>query len=421
MTDISTGGKPVAVVIDGYSAGNFFPAAFKARGAHIIHVQSTAEPIPTMLAPNLADYAENIVETDPDRLVERLRPYAPVCVIAGQESSVLLADQISERLGVASNGTALSPARRDKYEMIEALRRAGVRCARQLKSGDPAELLAWADDNGSYPVVIKPLSSAATDGVFICHDRAEVAAAAATVFAARDIFGMANTEVLIQSYLAGTEYIVDTVCSDGHRYVVGIWEYEKTLLPSGKNIYDKDILVDPDSDPAPALVSYIDQVLAAIGIRWGACHAEVIVTPDGPTLVEIGARLNGNMDPGFHDVCLGDNQAALTARAYLDPAGFAAELGGRVYSKLQPAVVYNAPTTLDGTVTEVDQTAVDEIRNLKSVHLASVKLKPGGRIRPTIDLLTSPLRVFLTAASQEQLMADYAEVRRWKDSVYRVG
>jgi hypothetical protein len=256
--------------------------------------------------------------------------------------------------------------------------------------------------------------------VYICQDEAQVAAAVEVVLSSRDIFGFANTEVLVQSYLAGTEYIVDTVCADGVRYVVGIWEYEKTLLPSGKNIYDKDILIDPLDGPGPALVAYIDDVLAALDMSWGPAHAEVIMTAEGPALVEIGARLNGNMDPGFHDVCLGGNQAALTTKAYLDPAGFAQAYGGRVYTRLQPAVVYNVPTTLDGTVAGVDQAVVDEIRALKSVHLASVKIKPGGRIRPTVDLLTSPLRVFLTAPNTEQLMADYAEVRRLKDGVYRV-
>jgi hypothetical protein len=206
----------------------------------------------------------------------------------------------------------------------------------------------------------------------------------------------------------------------GQRYVCGIWQYEKSLLPSGKNIYDKDILVDPDSDPAPALIAYVDEVLKALNIGWGPAHAEVIVTPDGPALVEIGARLNGNLHPGFHDVCLGNNQAALTAKAYLRPEEFQQEFGGRAYRKLQSAVVYNAPTVLDGVVASVDETVVDEIRKLQSVHLASVKLKPGARIRPTIDLLTTPLRVFMTAPSQEQLMSEYQEIRRLKDFVYHV-
>ena len=240
------------------------------------------------------------------------------------------------------------------------------------------------------------------------------------MLASRNIFGMSNQEVLVQSYLEGTEYIVDTVSSDGNHYVCGVWEYEKSLLPSGQNIYDKDILLDPRAHPVPELVSYVTAVLGVLNIKWGAAHAEVIMTPDGPALVEVGARLNGNMHPRFHDVCLGHNQAGLTAQAYLHPAEFRCAYGGKVYRRLQPAVVYNAPTVFDGIVAQVDQSAVDEIGRLESVYLVSVKLKPGSRIRPTVDLPSSPLRVYLTGASSEQLVSDYAKIRRLKDRVYRL-
>jgi len=415
-----TDNKAIAVVVDAYSSGNFFPAACARLDASLIHIQSTRELITSMLPPNLSDYIDNIICTDEVAVVEHLRQYSPVCVIAGQESAVPLADRLSESLGLPSNGSKLSRARRDKYEMIEALRHAGLRCAQQFKSSDSTALAQWADRNGTYPVVIKPLSSAATDGVYICNSAEKVIAAAEKILTSQDIFDVPNKEVLIQSYLEGTEYIVDTVSCDGHRYVCGVWQYEKSLLPSGKNIYDKDILVDPHSEPSPELISYVDEVLNALNIRWGAAHAEVIMTAGGPALVEIGARLNGNIDPGFHDVCLGNNQVTLTAKAYLHPEEFQEKFSDQVYSKLQPAVVYNAPTVLDGIVDSIDQAVVDEIRKLESVHLVSVKLKPGARIRPTIDLLTSPLRIFMTAASREQLVSDYEEIRRLKDFVYRV-
>ncbi|WP_329563732.1 ATP-grasp domain-containing protein [Kitasatospora sp. NBC_01266] len=411
---------PVAVVVDGYSAGNYYPEAFARLGARVLHVQSTPELIPAMLAPDLAAYAENIVSGDEQVLADKLRPYHPVCVIPGQESAVMLADRLSEALGVPSNGTARSRARRDKYEMIEALREAGVRCADQFKSGDVEAVVAWAEARGSYPVVVKPLSSAASDGVHVCHDSAQVRGAAETVLAVPDIFGGTNTEILVQSYLKGTEYIVDTVSSDGRRYACGVWQYEKTLLPSGKNIYNRDILLDAQRDPVPALIAYVDEVLAALDVRWGPAHAEVIVTDEGPALVEIGTRLNGNIDAGFHDVCLGHNQAALAALAYTRPEEFQARYGGRTYRRVQPAVVYNAPTELDGSVESVDPAVVEEISGLGSVHRVAVKLSPGSRIRPTVDLLTSPLRVYLTDPQEERVTAEYRRARELKDAVYRV-
>lgn len=418
MSDTSR--RPVAVVVDGYSAGNFYPKAFDELGVDLVHVQTTPQLIPTMAAPDLSRYRENVIASDEGEIVRRLRPYSPVCVIAGQESAVEAADRLSEALDLPGNGTRLSPARRDKYEMIEALRRAGVRCSRQFKSSSPAALARWADESGGYPVVVKPLSSAASDGVTVCADAAEVVAAAEAVLASQDIFGGANAEVLVQSYLKGTEYIVDTVSCDGRTYVCGVWEYEKSLLPSGRNIYNRDILATPSQDPVPALVAYVHEVLEALGVRWGPAHAEIIMTDNGPALVEIGTRLNGNLDAGFHDVCLGHNQAALSARAYVTPATFQEQYAGRVYAKRRPAFVYNAPTDLDGTVACLDEAALAEIRGLDAVHQAGVKVRPGARIRPTTDLLSSSMRIFLTAADEGELEAAYQKVRSLKDSVYRL-
>ncbi|HET8684435.1 MAG TPA: ATP-grasp domain-containing protein, partial [Micromonosporaceae bacterium] len=358
---------------------------------------------------------ENAIEPT----VTALAALRPVAVLAGQEPGVPLADALSERMGLASNGSALSAARRDKFRMIETVAAAGLRCARQHVADGPEPVVAWAEREG-YPVVVKPLSSASTDNVSICHDARQVREAAQRVLGALDIFGLPNRRVLVQSYLDGVEYIVDTVSVDGQRYVCGVWEYEKTVIGNGSNIYDKDVLKGPDEAPVPELVAYVDRVLDALGIRHGPVHAEVIMTPEGPALVELGARLNGNMNPGFHDTCLGANQADLTALAYARPSEFLDRFAGRVYTKRQEAMVHNTATMLSGEVTGVDQDTVDRIDALPTVHLVSVKVLPGKRIRPTVDLLSSPLRIFMTGPDTAGLRADHKIIQDLKDAVYQV-
>jgi biotin carboxylase len=415
--------QPTAVIVDGYSTGNFLPAAFARLGVRVVHVRSSAKLMASMLAPAMADYdAEYVCADDAafERVCAELSVLGPVAVLAGQEPGVPLADAISERLGLATNGSALSRARREKYAMIETLRAAGIHCAEQVLVTSAADAVTWAEGRGDYPVVVKPLSSASSDCVSVCRDAAEVAACAESVLAAVDIFDRPNTEVVVQSFLSGTEYIVDTVSVDGGRFVCGVWEYDKTTTPQGKRIYDRDILLDPAQAPVADLVAYLDTVLAALNIVNGPAHAEVIVTPDGPALVEIGARLNGNMNPGFHDVCLGANQADLIALAYARPDEFTERYADRVYTRHAPAVVHSTTTTFDGVVAEVDQAVVTAIAELPSVYLVGVKLAPGKRIRPTEDLLTSPLRIFMTSPDAADLDVDYEEIQTMKDQVFRL-
>ncbi|WP_327303179.1 ATP-grasp domain-containing protein [Streptomyces sp. NBC_01298] len=204
-----------AVMVDAYTRGNHLPPAFARLGVYVVHVQSTTELMTSMRPPDLTAYRAVVPHGTPAETAARLAEFEPICVVAGQEPGVELADELSELLGLPGNGTALSRARRDKYEMIETLRRAGVRCADQLKSGSAEEIVAWAEQRGAYPVVVKPLSSAATEGVAVCRGPVEIRKAAEAVLGTVNIFGERNDEVLVQPFLDGEEYMVDFVSYGG--------------------------------------------------------------------------------------------------------------------------------------------------------------------------------------------------------------
>lgn len=108
----ATSAAPVVVIVDGYSNSGAYVAEYAKLGVDALHVQSTAEFLPKMVPPDLSVYRETFVCADADAVdatVDRLRAYAPIAVVAGQEPGVPLADLLSERLGVATNGTAKSP------------------------------------------------------------------------------------------------------------------------------------------------------------------------------------------------------------------------------------------------------------------------------------------------------------------------
>jgi hypothetical protein len=207
------------------------------------------------------------------------------------------------------------------------------------------------------------------------------------------------------------------VSCQGRRYTCGVWEYRKRLLCT-HNIYDREVALPAEESPVPELIAYVNTVLDALGIQHGPTHAEVIITPAGPTLVEVGARLGGNMHPGFHDKCLGGNQADLTALAYSRPREFLDQYADRRYRKVLEANVCCTPTEHDGIVREIDQAVVTEIEQLDTVFGLNVKVQPGGRIRPTVDLYTSTLRVFMAGESEADVMRDYHRIQELKDLVY---
>jgi predicted ATP-grasp superfamily ATP-dependent carboligase len=411
--------RPVAVIVDGYTSGNHLPPAFARAGADVVHVQSSLELMTSMMLPDLTAYRDNIACATPEEAAAELAKYSPVAVVTGQEPGVEWTDRLNELLGLPGNASAGSKARRDKYEMIEALRRAGVRCADQVKSDDAEEIVAWAERRADYPVVVKPLASAATDGVAVCTSPDQVRKAAEQVLGSDTIFENANREVLVQSYLAGDEYSVDMVSLGGRRYTSAVWKYRKRLVDV-HNIYDRDDIQDPASPEVAELIAYTSAALDALGVDHGPTHAEVILTAQGPTLVEVGARMTGGVVPAYNDACLGANQADLTALAAVRPAEFLERYAGRTYERLLHGCMVITPTELDGVVDSIDEDVVAEINSLPSVLHLRVKLKPGGRIKPTIDLYTSTLAVHLGHDSAERLERDYERVQELKDRVYRL-
>jgi biotin carboxylase len=411
------GSRPVAAIVDRYTCSEHLLAAFRRLGVDVVQVQYRPETTPAI--PGLP-YVAQVVGDDGAAVAAELAAYRPFAVVPGQEPDVPFADELSERMGLPTNGAKLSRARRDKHEMIETLRRAGVRSAEQFKSDDADDIVAWAERAGRFPVVVKPLTSAATDGVAICSDIEQVRKQAEALLGTSTIFEDANTEVLVQEYLDGPEHIVDTVSCEGRRYTCGVWRYQKRLL-GVHNIYDRHVLLPPDAAPVPDLIAYLDDALDALGIRYGATHAEVIVTAAGPTLVEVGARTNGAMYPAYDDAVLGANQADVTALAYFRPEEFLERYADRTYTRNRHALVCMTATELEGTIQAIDQTAVAEIERLPSVHTLLVTEKVGARIRPTVDLHSSTMKVFMAGDSAEQVDRDYRRLQELKDRVYQLG
>ena len=342
------GRRPVAVAVDAYTSANFLPPAFARHGADMIHLQTTPELFTRMAPPRPELFGAFLVLDDDDATIARLAAYDPICIIPGQEYGVPAADRLSERMGLPGNGTALSRARRDKYEMVEVVRAAGLHCARQIRSGDVAEILDWIGRTGCLPCVVKPLASASTDGSRSARRSRRWGRRWRRCWRVDDIFGDPNREVVVQSFLDGPEYYVDTVSRDGRHAIVGVGSTTRSCCPAAggsttATSWSVRRTATPGRSPTTPSRCWTPSRSAT-----GRATSRVIVTADGPALVEIGTRVNGNLHPEFQDLCLGTNQADLTALAYVDPDRFALGTAARDWTPRQPAELLHVAVDQEG-------------------------------------------------------------------------
>jgi biotin carboxylase len=397
-----------AVIVDAYSTGARLAPRFASAGLPVVHVQSRPRmPDFYMRSFQSADFVENIVhDGDLEATVERLAPHDPAFVVVGSEPGVPVADALSERLGLPSNGTELSLARRNKHEMAAALRRAGLRAVEEMKTGEVAEAIVWADRGDRWPVVVKPLDSAGTDGVVICEDPAAIEAVFAENLGRPNALQSDNQELLVQELLRGTQLFVNSISWEGVHHVSEVWRDNKLRLQENF-IYDYEELLPRHGEQQDQVVPYVEEVLDALGIRFGPAHTEVMLTDTGPVLVESGARMHGSVPDEIVDRCTPSHQT-LTAEAYLDPSSVARR-AERPYELKAHAFCVMLISQHEGRIVSAD--GLREIESLPSFAGTISMLAPGDRLKRTVDLFSCPGIIYLVDPDRDQVQADYDRLR----------
>lgn len=402
--------RRVAVVVDAYSTGARLAPRFIAEGLDVVHVQSNPNESPFYIDRlRTQDFLENVVHRgDLEATAAAVARYDPAFVVVGSEPGVLLSDALSERLGLPSNGTAQSRCRRDKSEMAAAVRAAGLRAVQELKTGDVEEAIAWASQRDDWPVVVKPLDSAGTDGVALCEDADAIRTAFAAVLGRPNALQGANEQLLVQELLKGTQLFCDSVSWDGVHHVSEVWRDTKIRI-EGNLAYDFEELLDFHGEQQDQVVPYVKAVLDALGIKYGPAHTEVMLTKDGPVLVESGARLHGSIRDDVVDRCT-PSHVTVTVDAYLRPETVAARAAAEPEYTLENAsrCVMLISHQRGRVVSDAGMRAVEAL----PTYAGSISMAQAGEeITPTVDLFSCPGIVYLVGPDRDELKRDYDRLR----------
>lgn len=398
--------QPQVAVVDAFRTTYGYGDACAALGAGVIQIQSTPRLPPTVTPVDPSKFTRYLVnDGDLDRLTDTLAALGTQVVMAARETGVELADALSERLGLASNGTALSSARRNKYVQIERLRTQGVPVMRQIRTADEAELRAWHEALGGMAVV-KPLRSAGGYGVTFCSTPDESAAALSSLLRSLTFHNERNTHVVAQEYLVGAEYIVNTVSCEGVHHITDVWSTDRITANGVPDLVVAQVLLRSDDPSVGELAPYVHQVLDALGIRYGAAHLEIKLTPAGPRLVEAAARPSGL--PYFVEEAIGEGQFEWSADAYLRPERFMARAGSPY--RRQTAFAWAAlASPVSGRL--VRYRALDEVERLESFRDMSLLVEPGDRIVPTTYDFEYPATLTLSHPVEAVLRRDLNTLR----------
>lgn len=412
----TSAGDGPCVIVDPYSSGALFAEALSRQEIPAAAVLTSARP-PEVFAASYRpqDFRDVLVfEGDLESLARQVRALNPRCVIAGCESGVELAEQLSPRvLPERSNEPELAQARRDKSYMADAVAAAGLPIIPQICTSDAEDVANWLDSAGlvGADLVIKPPKSGSTDGVVKVPGGVDWRAVFERQLGRVNQLGAIDDRLVVQKYVTGTEYVIDTFSHGGKHSLVDICAYNKVDNGPHMAVYDTMRWLPPDDPQAPALAEYVFATLDAVGMRFGSAHVEVMGTATGPVLIELGARPHGGGHPRFNHNATGDSQIDRTVRWL---AG--GELPQSYELLVQQTCVFHMARR-SGTVRNT--AVLDQIRALPSHHFSVQNLSDGDYVPVTKDLFESLAFGFVILAhpDQRQILADYQAIRAWEEQL----
>ncbi|EET58751.1 ATP-grasp domain protein [Marvinbryantia formatexigens DSM 14469] len=178
----------------------------------------------------------------------------------------------------------------NKAEMRVALQAEGVPIPKFFKVANEEEYTE-AVKQFTVPFIVKPADSSGSRGIFEVIDITDQKLIKEAYSYCRPFSRVGD--VVVEEYMSGIEVSVETLSVDGVCHVIQITDKLTTGAPhyvemghSQPTKYGGEI--------AERIAEVAKAANRAIGIKDGPSHTEIIVTAEGPKIVEIGARLGGD-------------------------------------------------------------------------------------------------------------------------------
>lgn len=187
-----------------------------------------------------------------------------------------------------SEETALKAT--NKGVMREALAKGNVPIPMYFRVQDKAAFIRAVQEirNAGYRCIVKPADNSGSRGVDLLAENSDLDRA----YEYTHGFSR-NGEIVVEEFMQGPEVSVETLAVNGKVEVIQITDKTTTGAPFFVEMgHVQPSLLDM------AVKEQIRKVAIAankaLGITSGPSHTEIIVTKDGPKIVELGARLGGD-------------------------------------------------------------------------------------------------------------------------------
>jgi biotin carboxylase len=207
----------------------------------------------------------------------------------GSEVSMLAMGRVNEALCLPGVDAATAVRATNKVKMRRAFEAGNAPSPKSIGAATEDEALAAAEQVG-WPLIVKPTRNSGSRGVIRLGSHQQTLLPAAF---RRAVAESRDASAVIESFVEGPEFSVEILTWNGEPRVLAVTDKETTdapyfvetghSQPTRRTTEEKNLIIE-------AAIKGVK----ALGIDWAAAHAEVKLSPKGPFIMEIGARLGGD-------------------------------------------------------------------------------------------------------------------------------
>lgn len=197
---------------------------------------------------------------------------------------------VSKELGLVGITAETALKATNKACMREALKQGGVPIPEFYRVSSREEYNAAAS-RFNVPFIVKPADNSGSRGIVKIEDITDKN----LIFEAYDYSRSSsrNGDVVVEEYMNGPEVSVETLTVNGECHVIQITDKITTGAPHFVEMgHTQPSQLDGETKRRISEVAKLANKV--VGITNGPSHTEIIVTKDGPKIVELGARLGGD-------------------------------------------------------------------------------------------------------------------------------
>ena len=228
-------------------------------------------------------------------------------ILCLQDLRTVEAAQLAAALGLRFLNPATATLARDKAAVRARLAEAGILQPPTRLVDGPDALLAAVAALG-LPLIVKPVDGFGSQNIFALRTEADLAALQRMpdlIAAGPGVYGLgvvARGAMLVERLLDGVVIGCDTMSAGGRHVLLGV--NEKLFFPR-PSFAIRGGCFTSHCGQFGEVEAIVCRLLDAIGFDYGAAHIELMLTEDGPQLIEINPRLVGALIPRLVSAALG--------------------------------------------------------------------------------------------------------------------